>query len=254
MLSYPLDARSCRQIPCSGKVARALAWGYNAISVIKGLIFDFDGLILDTELPVFQAWQEIYQSYGCYLPLSSWAMNIGVGADLFDPYADLERQLGRPVDREGIRGLRRQRQAERIEAQPVLQGVHEYIADAKGLGLGVGLASSSSRDWVVGHLTRLGLEQQFDSIKCSDDVQLTKPDPELYLANLDSLGIQAGEAVALEDSPNGIASAKAAGIFCVVVPNVLTSQLPLNAADLRLASLAEIPLGDLLRKVAANER
>ena len=222
--------------------------------MIKGLIFDFDGLILDTELPVFQTWQEIYQSYGCYLPLSSWAMNIGVGADVFDPYEDLERQLGRPVDREQIRALRRRRQVKRIEAQPVLPGVREYIAEAKGLGLGIGLASSSSRDWVVGHLTRLGLEQQFDSIKCSDDVQLTKPDPELYLANLDSLGIQADEAVALEDSPNGIASAKAAGIFCVTVPNFLTSQLPLNDADLRLASLAEISLGDLLRKVAANER
>ena len=118
----------------------------------------------------------------------------------------------------------------------------------------LGMASSSRRKWVNGHLTRLGLIQHFDSIKCADDVQRTKPDPDLYLAALGALGLQGHEAVALEDSPNGIAAAKAAGLFCVAVPNTLTRQLPLDGVDLVLDSLADLPMKDLLERLNTDVR
>jgi HAD superfamily hydrolase (TIGR01509 family) len=221
-------------------------------NMIQAVIFDFDGLILDTEVPEYQVWQEIYQAYGCELPLSTWAAAIGTSLDVFDAHTHLEAQLGRLLDREPLREQRRQRCAELLKAQPILPGVEDYIAEAKSLGVRLGVASSSSREWVVGHLTRLGLSPSFDCIKCSDDVPRVKPDPALYRAVLDALGLHADQAVALEDSPNGIAAAKRAGLFCIAVPNQLTCQLPLGQADLQLGSLAEIPLQQLLEQLQQN--
>jgi HAD superfamily hydrolase (TIGR01509 family) len=222
--------------------------------MIRAIIFDFDGLILDTEAPEFQVWQEIYQLYGCELPLSIWAAAIGTSLDVFDAHTHLESQLGRLLDREHMREQRRQRCAELLKAQAILPGVEAYIADAKRLGMQLGVASSSSREWVVGHLTRLGINPHFDCIKCSDDVLRVKPDPALYQAVLDTLGLQADQAIAIEDSPNGIAAAKRAGLFCIAVPNPLTCQLPLEQADLQLRSLTELPLQQLLEYLQRNGR
>jgi HAD superfamily hydrolase (TIGR01509 family) len=218
--------------------------------MIKALIFDFDGLIVDTEGPDYQAWQETYESFGCRLPLAEWAAEIGTYG-VFDPYDYLARQLGRPIDRAAVRAQRHTRFAELIEQQTVLPGVERYIRDARERGLRVGIASSSSRTWVVGHLVRFGLDDSFDCIKTADDVERVKPDPALYRAALDALDVQAHEALAFEDSPNGALAATRAGIYCVAVPNLLTQQLALEVADLRLASLAELPLDELLARVEA---
>jgi HAD superfamily hydrolase (TIGR01509 family) len=218
-------------------------------SMIRALIMDFDGLILDTEGPSFQSWDEIFQEYGCSLHLSAWAAWVGGSSDMFDPYEHLETQLGRAVDREEIRRKQVRREAELIEAQPILPGVEGYIADAKRLGLKLGVASSSDRDWVYRHLSQVGLLGHFDCIKCREDVDKAKPDPGLFLAVLDELGIGPDEAVVLEDSPHGITAAKAAGIFCVAVPNPLTRKLPTDHADVRLDSLADLPLEELILKI-----
>ena len=216
--------------------------------MIRAIVFDFDGLILDTELPEFQSWQDLYQAHGCTLPFAIWATCIGT-TEAFDPYAYLEEQLGRAVDREAVRLQQRQQCDALIAAQAVLPGVHDYIAEARRLGLQLGVASSSSRAWVSGHLTRLDLHQHFVCITCRDDVPRTKPDPALYQAALAALGVRPEEAIALEDSPNGILAAKRAGLFCVAVPNVLTCQLPLHHADLQIPSLAALPLPQLLSAV-----
>jgi HAD superfamily hydrolase (TIGR01509 family) len=214
--------------------------------MIKALIFDFDGLILETETPIFQSWQEIYQAYGCELLLEEWLANVGTAEEQFDPFASLEQRSGQPIDRQQTLTRRQRRELELIENQPVMPGVRAYLESARQLGLRVGLASSSSCDWVVGHLERLGLIGYFDAIAASDDVARTKPDPALYRTAVEWLGVTPWEAVAFEDSRNGLIAAKRAGLYCVVVPNALTHRLDLEDADIRLKSLEELPLADLL--------
>lgn len=214
--------------------------------MIRGLIFDFDGLILDTELPDFESWQEMFVEHGAALPLAAWTPLIGTAAESFDIYDYLEQQADRPIDRADVRERRRKRYHERVMAQMILPGVEACIQEAKRRGMKVGLASASSPDWVLGHLSRLGLHVHFDTVKTAADVARVKPDPALYRAALAALGLDAHEAIALEDSPNGIAAAKAAGLFCVAIPNAMTRDLDVSAADLRLNSLAEMPLTELL--------
>ncbi len=217
--------------------------------MIRALIFDFDGLILETEGPSFQSWQQLYQSYGQMLPHSAWSINIGTTRGDFNPRLELQRLLNEAIDWENVELKRQAVENALVEAQAILPGVQAYLDDARRLGLKIGLASSSSCGWVVGHLTRLDLLDYFDCICASDDVEHIKPDPELYLAVLQKLDVSAGEAIALEDSPIGIRAAKGAGLYCVAVPNPLTSQLPLGEADLQLGSLAEMPLERLLDKL-----
>lgn len=216
--------------------------------MIQALIFDFDGLILDTELPDLQSWQEAYRAYGLELPLPAWLTRVGRVGDphAFDPHNYLEQQLGHQLDRELLRAARRRRNDQMIASQPVLPGVEAYIAEAGRLGLKLAVASSSSHNWVDGHLQRLGLWSCFDCVVCGDDVPRRKPDPAVYLAVLAALGVRSEEALAFEDSPTGMAAARAAGIFCVVVPNALTRNLTFAQPDLLLDSLADLPLADAL--------
>jgi HAD superfamily hydrolase (TIGR01509 family) len=214
---------------------------------VKLLVFDFDGLILDTEAPVYDAWREIYDEHGAELAFDKWAECIGT-ADAFDPCQDLQALLGRALDAAALEARHRARTDALIAAQAVLPGVREYLTEAARLGLALAVASSSSRRWVEGHLTRLGLRDCFHAIRCADDVPRVKPDPALYLAAVEALGGRPEDALALEDSPNGILAAKRAGLTCVAVPNPLTARLDLSLADLRLASLAEMPLAALLAR------
>ncbi len=217
--------------------------------MIRALIFDFDGLILDTELPVFQSWQEIYQEFDCKLSLSTWSVCIGTASSSFDPYQNLQDQLSASIDREDIQAKLRLRNQELIQGQHTLPGVEGYLQDARRLNLKIGLASSSPRNWVIPHLARLDLLHYFDDIKTRDDVTETKPHPALYTLALGTLAVAADEAIVLEDSPNGIRAAKSAGIFCVSVPNSITKHLSIEEADLQLSSLADLPLHDLIAQV-----
>ncbi len=216
---------------------------------IKALIFDFDGLILETETPVFQSWQELYQAYSCEIPMDAWAKIIGAAEYEFNPFDELERQLGHPIDRQADGPRRRQRERELILNQPVLPGVRETLQNAHRRGLPCAVASSSTCDWVESHLKRLGLYDDFVSIKTIEDVAHSKPAPDLFLAALRELQVEPQEAIVFEDSPNGILAAKRAGIFCVTVPNGLTAGLSLDLADIRLNSLADLPLDELLKTV-----
>jgi HAD superfamily hydrolase (TIGR01509 family) len=215
---------------------------------VKLLVFDFDGLILDTEAPVYDAWQEIYGEHGVELAFEKWAECIGT-ADTFDPCVDLQAMLGRALDAAALEHRHRARTEVLIAAQAVLPGVLEYVEEADRMGLALGVASSSSRRWVEGHLARLGLRDRFHVIRCSDDVPRVKPDPALYRAVLDATGVRPEEALALEDSPNGVLAAKRAGLTCVAVPNPITARLDLGAADLRLVSLADVSLPALLTRL-----
>jgi HAD superfamily hydrolase (TIGR01509 family) len=219
---------------------------------IRALIFDFDGLILDTEGPIYQSWQELYEAYGGQLSFSTWAEIIGTVSNEFDHFEDLEEQIGYPLDRAKLSPQRRQRELDLIAEQPLQPGVETYLKDAKLLGLRIGLASSSSCDWVTGHLAQRGLIGYFDCIYARDDVKIVKPDPELYLSVLKELGVRADQAFVIEDSPIGVTAAQRAGLFCAAVPNALTALLPLDHADMRLDSLTDISLEDLIKQVESS--
>ena len=215
--------------------------------MIRALIFDFDGLILETEEPVYQSWQEIFQEYGCTFTFDLFSAHIGTTDGAFNPLVELESQVGKPLPGREIHQRQQAREMELVLKRSILPGVLDYLESAKAMGLKIGLASSSECAWVTGHLSRLGLIDYFDSIKGSDDVQNTKPDPELFLTSINDLGVSPDQAVVFEDSVNGIIAAKKAGLQCVWVPNILTNRLSTDLADIRLKSLEDIPLFELLQ-------
>lgn len=212
---------------------------------IRSLIFDCDGLLIDTETSEFESWQAVFEDYGTTLSRATWQS--GIGSNLgFDVYAMLAEQSGRAVDKEAIRAQRRPRHEQMILAGGVLPGVLSTIEAAQRLNLRLAVASSSSAAWVNWCLDSFQLRPYFDVVVTSDDVDVVKPDPALYLLALERLGCAASEAIALEDSPNGALAALRAGIYCVAVPNPMTRDLDLSHARQRLDSLEALDLGTLV--------
>lgn len=214
--------------------------------MIKALVFDFDGLIMDTETEEYRVLQEMFQTYKAELPLDVWGQCIGTRQEDFDVIGYLEQQIKQTVDREDFYTHWREKVAFRLEKQQALPGVEGYLQTAKDLGLKVGLATSSSTEWVSNHLRRIGLWDHFDCVRTADDVKRVKPDPELYLAAAECLGVKPEEAIAFEDSVNGSQAAKRAGMYCVIVPNEVTKAMTFGDVDHRMASLAEMELEALI--------
>jgi HAD superfamily hydrolase (TIGR01509 family) len=220
--------------------------------MIKALIFDFDGLILDTETPELEIWRGIYREFGHDISLEMWGQIVGgAAASDFRPLPYLQTLTGRDLTPLNLLARVSEQNVIRIAAQQPLPGVLGMLRAARRLGLKLAVASSSRHRWVDGHLHRLGMTHFFEAVKCSDDVSRTKPEPELYLSALEALGVSPDEAVAFEDSPNGVTAARRAGIFVVAVPNQVTAQLKFEGENLRLQSLADLSLDELLDRAQA---
>jgi HAD superfamily hydrolase (TIGR01509 family) len=217
---------------------------------IRGLLFDFDGLLIDTETPSRLAYEELYREHGHELPLDKWATLVGtIGAE-FDPDAHLEELVGRPLDRAALAERRRAREHELTDLEDLRPGIEDYLAEAERRGLKTAIVSSSDTDWIDRHLLRLDRRRGWDAIVAANgDVARAKPEPALYLEALDALGLRPEEGIAFEDSVNGIRAAKGAGVFVVAVPNPITETFALDEADLLLGSLEELSLDDLLARV-----
>ncbi len=197
----------------------------------RALILDFDGLIVDTEMPGYLAWQEVYEAEGAHLEIADWLNAVGYVAG-FDPRAHLTTLTGRTFDWTALDGQISQRARELILAQPVLPGVVALIENGRRLGYRLGVASNSTADWVVPNLERLGLRDFFETVCTVDTVARPKPQPDVYLGALAALGIStAAGSYAFEDSMPGVQAAKAAGLRVVAVPNPLTRHQDLSMAD-----------------------
>lgn len=213
---------------------------------IRAVVFDFDGLILDTEGPVFAAWQEQFEAHGCPpLTIEEWAAEIGTTGGL-DLVEIIRTRATLPFDEDAMHEQRRIRRDELLQRERARPGVHDWLDEADALGLGLAVASSSPAEWVEPLLERLGLRDRFAYVVCYDGDVPGKPAPDLYLAACAALGVDPDAAIAIEDSPHGVAAAKAAGLYCIVVPHAITERLDISAADLRLGSLADVTLRAVL--------
>lgn len=211
----------------------------------RALVFDFDGLILDTETPEFLAWQELFAAHGARLVAADWAHVIGSLDSGWNAAAEIRKQTGASVDEAELRKAWKARQVELLALESVRPGVEALLKQAVLRGLGVAVASSSSRWWVESNLERIGLLEAFPVIATGDEVPRTKPDPVVYLLALSRLAIEPADALAFEDSPNGIRAARAAGLRCIAVPNAVSRHLDLSAADAVVPSLSTVDLDDL---------
>ena len=213
---------------------------------VHAFLFDFDGLILDTETASRAGWEWLYRQHGHELPPEKWALMVGT-VDGWDIWGNLEELAG-PLDREEWNEKRYAHELSILEAEELRPGIAEYLEAAEKHGLKRAIVSSASRRWIDMHLERLERAYGWDAIVTADhDAERAKPRPTLYLEAIERLGVQANEAVAFEDSPNGASAAKAAGIYVVGIPNAVTKDLGLDdTADLVVESLADLPPDKLL--------
>ena len=222
--------------------------------MIRAVLFDFDGLIVDTELPTYTAWRDAYKEFGVDLALEDYLPAVGTGSSTsladggFDAIEHLENMIGKRVDRDSVVERRSRRKLELCQSARILPGVSDRLAEARGLGLLTAIVTRNSGDWVAGHCRRVGLAHRWDLVVCANDTP-TMDKAELYRRALAQLDVGADEAIALEDSPPGVEAAKSAGVYCVAVPNEITRGASFAAADRVYASLEELSLAELARSI-----
>ena len=221
---------------------------------IQGIIFDFDGLICDTESTELHAWEKLYADYGVPFPFEEYQKTIGAVHNDETPLWLLKESAGDHFILAEAREKLHEYHKEYNEIEPMRPGVLDYLKDAENMGLKIGLASSSPLSWVGFHLDRLGIKEYFDCIRTFDDVHQTKPDPQLFLLTLECLSLTASKTIALEDSINGVLAAKSAGLITIAVPNAVTRRFTFENADLTISSLEEMPLDELIALFEENNQ
>jgi putative hydrolase of the HAD superfamily len=217
------------------------------------LVFDFDGLICDTESAEYESIRRVFVDHGSDLALADWLPAVGA-AVAPDWAARLEAELGRPVDRDRVLEARRAHVAAMRSELVVLPGVQQLLDAAAGAGIPCGLASNSPRRWVELNLEHLGLGGRFEVIVTVDAVDRPKPDPEPYRTVVEALRAPPAASVGLEDSAIGILSAHRAGLYTVAVPGPMSAHHDFVHADLVVDSMADVTLERLGEGLAARRR
>lgn len=230
--------------------AAAPVWG--AAAPVRGLIFDFDGLMVDTESATYHSWRELYADHGQPLAVEEWVQCVGSDFGGFDPFDELERRVGRSLPWDELEPARVERARQLDALMDARPGVRERLAEAVGMGLPCAVASSSPRSWVRPWLERLGVAEYFVHVCTKDDVARVKPAPDLFLLAATRLGVEPLHALVFEDSLNGLRAAAAAGMRCIAVPGPITAGLDFAAAVARLDTLADHRLERLLALAGAD--
>ncbi len=218
--------------------------------MIRALVFDFDGLILDTETPLIDAYGEVHARHGVTFDRALFVRSVGHAEYAFDPWHGFSPH----ADRAALELERRLYKDEILLRQPILPGVETLLNAARTAGLRIGLASNSEHAWVEPHLKRIGLMHYFEFLACREDAASPKPEPDLYRLVLNKFGLRGVEAIAFEDSHTGSLAAKRANLWAVAVPNESTAHHDFAHVDLRVTSMADVELGTLLTRFGPTAR
>lgn len=217
------------------------------------VVFDLDGVVVDTERILHDLWVDMFARYGCSFTLEEYSAVVGSDHG-FDPLAVLVERSTLPIPSLAELEMEvEENEQSRLKGLSVLPGVREWIEAAERLGMGLAVASSSPPVWVRARLEDVGLDAHFSVVSGRDGRLPAKPEPDLYLDACSRLGVEPARAIAVEDSANGLQAAHAAGLFCVAVPNSVTREHDLSAADLLVESLAAVSLEQALRCLAAQK-
>jgi HAD superfamily hydrolase (TIGR01509 family) len=219
----------------------------------QAVLFDFDGTLWDSETAVFGVFRELFAEHGQELTLQTWSAAIGtVGG--FDPYAHLT-ELVAGLDAGKVRERSERRIRDAVREVPLRPGVDAFLRQLDEAGVRRALVSSDRSEWLVTNLERLGWPDGWAAMVCADgDAARAKPNPHLYEAALELLDVPASRTLAIEDSPNGIHAAKAAGLPCLCVPNEATEQLDLSEADLVVPTFEGLHLQDVWTDLRSARR
>jgi HAD superfamily hydrolase (TIGR01509 family) len=219
---------------------------------VQAVIFDFDGLLMDTESTMLASWQWAWRQHGLELDMTGFFADHG-GDVTQERYARLASAVGPAFSLEASHAGRLAYREMLHRDLSLSAGIPCWLDQAAALGIRLAVASSSPGDWVRGHLGRAGVLARFDVLACGDEVARAKPDPGVYALALLRLGVPAANAVAVEDAPHGVAAAAAVGLRCIAIPNPHADPARFGAADVVLASAADAALPAVLESLDRQE-
>ena len=206
----------------------------------KGIIFDFDGVLVDTEWAIYQSWVQLYAREGQEISIATYAPCLGAGYSHWDPAAHLEKLTGKSYDWEIETPARQAVLEADLERSGLMDGAAELLDWCAEQGIPLTVASSSSRRWVQGWLEKLGIYHRFAGVFTRTDGYPVKPDPALFEAAQQCMGLEKEQCLIIEDSENGTIAAQNAAIPCVAIPNRMTESSDFSRAAHRCASLREL--------------
>lgn len=215
---------------------------------LEAVVFDFDGLIIDSEWVIYETARSVFALHGHELSVEAWSVVVGLGDDSDDSAwpALLSAAGVETFDVADYTTTYEAQDRTNRNELPALPGVEELLESLGAAGVPVGIASSSTRDWLDRHVDRLGLAEHFKAIVGSDMVGgVGKPAPDVYLQVCRDLAVDPAASVALEDSAHGVTSANAAGMRAVAVPSRITRYHDLGHADLVVDSVADLSVATL---------
>lgn len=206
----------------------------------KAVLFDFDGVLVDTEWAIYDAWHRTFQENGQQLPLEVYTQCIGSDFNTWSPKTHLEELTGSAFDWHDLDHKRQQRIEHDLIGEGPMPGAVELLETLTALGIPRAVVSSSSHHWVDGWLDRLDLRRHFDEVVCRGDAARIKPAPDLYLEAAKRFGLDPAECLVIEDSLNGVKAAIAAGMPVWAVPNRVTACLDFSLAEAVLSDLSTV--------------
>lgn len=217
---------------------------------IAALVFDFDGTIIDTETPVYESWRDTFVHAGVEpIDFDVWSSQVGMAdGDAMDVRGLLCERLGVDAVPNELEAMRRELIQEMLHAQPVRDGVVDFLDLAEAFGVRLAIGSSSPTSWVDSNLRRVGLRGRFETLSCADPGIPGKPNPTVYVEACRALGAAPGSALAIEDSHNGVTAAVAAGMACIAAPGPITTGADFSHATIAVESLALLDAADWLTR------